>query len=100
MTQEAADETTASEEVKELKQKVSDLEKEMSSLDSQLERLKIQEKLLTDYSRGLFAAGKEASTADLLDEKTIGKKLAVVLEDCTSGEKTFLIETPFILFNR
>ena len=74
MTQEAADETNASEEVKELKQKISDFEKELSSLENQLERLKVQEKLLTDYSRGLFSAGKEASTADLLDDKTIGRK--------------------------
>ena len=73
MTQEVDDETNASEEVKELKQKVSDMEREVVSLNSQLERLKVQEKLLTDYSNGLISAGTEASTADLLDVKTIGK---------------------------
>ena len=72
MTEEVADEMNASEEVKELKQKVSDIKKEVISLDKQLERLGVQEKLLMDYSNGLFSAGKEASTADLLDVKTIG----------------------------
>lgn len=69
------DQANASEEVKELKQKAASLRSEIASLDNQLSRLSVQNNLLTKYSDGLFSAGKEANTADLLDIKTIGKLL-------------------------
>lgn len=73
VTEEVNDETNASEEVKELKQKVSDLQSEISLLSDSQERVSAQTNLLTKYSDGLLSAGKHANTADLLDVKTIGK---------------------------
>ena len=73
VTEEVHDETNASEEVKELKQKVSDLQNEISSLNDSQERISAQSNLLTKYSDGLLSAGRQANTADLLDVKTIGK---------------------------
>lgn len=55
-----------------MKQKVADLESEITSLKDSLDRMTIQSNLLTKYSDGLFSAGKDANTADLLDDKTIG----------------------------
>ena len=75
MTEEADTEANASEEVKELKQKVAELQREISLLKDRQERVSAQTNLLTNYSDGLFAAGKSANTADLLDDKTIGNAL-------------------------
>ena len=75
MTEEADTEANASEEVKELKQKVAELQREISLLKDRQERVSAQTNLLTNYSDGLFAAGKNANTADLLDDKTIGNAL-------------------------
>lgn len=73
--EEVDDEARASEEVKALKQKVADLKYEIKTLDDQKLRLTAQNGLLGKYSDGLFSAGQEASTADLLDVNTIGKIL-------------------------
>lgn len=73
VTEEAHDESNASEEVKELKQKVEDLKREIGSFKDSRDRLSVQTNLLNQYSDGLFSAGKEANTADLLDVKTVGK---------------------------
>lgn len=67
------DQANASEEVKELKRKVSDLQSELSCLEAELSRLAVQTNLLAKYSDGLFSAGSEAHTSDLLDEITIGE---------------------------
>lgn len=72
MTKEEDDQTNATEEVKELKQKSEELSIQISSLADQLARVSAQTNLLTKYSSGLLEAGKEASTSDLLDIKTIG----------------------------
>lgn len=72
VTTEEDDQTNATEEVKELKQKSEELRVQISSLVDQLTRVSAQENLLTKYSGGLLDAGGEASTSDLLDVKTIG----------------------------
>ena len=59
--------------MKKLKQNVTDLKTELSAVKGQLERFSVQESLLTKYSDGLFSAGSEAHTCDLLDDSTIGK---------------------------
>ncbi len=67
------DQTNASDEVKELKEKVTDLKSKVGSLNDQLARISAQSDLLSKYSNGLFSAGGQANTADLLDVKTIGE---------------------------
>ena len=74
MTEEEADNTSASEEVKELKQKVASLKTEIKLLKDRQDRVSAQTNLLTTYSDGLFSAGKDTNTADLLDVKTIGNQ--------------------------
>ena len=64
----------ASAEVAELKEKRTELQNSIKNVEQHIERLKSQDTLLTQYSSGLFSAGKDATTSDLLDQTTIGKK--------------------------
>lgn len=63
----------ASEEVAELKEKRRELQSSIKDTEQNIERLKSQDTLLTQYSSGLFSAGKDATTSDLLDQTTIGE---------------------------
>ena len=56
----------------ELKEKIKDLKRDIQAVDQQGMRVESQKLLLTKYSNGLFAAGGETTTSDLLDHKTIG----------------------------
>lgn len=64
----------ASAEVAELKEKRTELQNSIKNVEQHIERLKSQDTLLTQYSSGLFSAGKDATTSDLLDQTTIGKR--------------------------
>ena len=64
----------ASVEVAELQAKGKELAGSLSSLQQQKARIDSQIELLSQYSTGLFTAGKDASTSDLLDQTTIGRK--------------------------
>lgn len=57
----------------ELKAKREELGNSIEAVKQQLERLQSQNNLLTQYSSGLFSAGKDATTSDLLDHTTIGR---------------------------
>ena len=63
----------ASAEVAELKEKRTELQNSIKNTEQHIERLKSQDTLLTQYSSGLFSAGKDATTSDLLDQTTIGR---------------------------
>lgn len=63
----------ASAEVAELKEKRTELQNSIKNAEQHIERLKSQDTLLTQYSSGLFSAGKNATTSDLLDQTTIGR---------------------------
>ena len=59
-------------EVAQLKEKREELQSSIKAVQQQLERLQSQSNLLTQYSSGLFTAGKDTTTSDLLDHTTIG----------------------------
>jgi FtsZ-binding cell division protein ZapB len=63
----------ASAEVTELKEKRSELQNSIKNTEQHIERLRSQDSLLAQYSSGLFSAGKDATTSDLLDQTTIGR---------------------------
>lgn len=63
---------TASAEVTQLTEKIKVAEKRKVETKQQVDRLNDQMKLFEKYSTGLFAAGSETTTNDLLDQKTIG----------------------------
>lgn len=63
----------ASAEVAELKEKRTELQNSIKNAEQHIERLKSQDTLLTQYSSGLFSAGENATTSDLLDQTTIGE---------------------------
>ncbi len=73
MSEEEDTKETASAEVAELREKIKEAEKRKVETMHQIERLTTQTKLFEDYSNGLFTAGGETTTNDLLDQKTIGK---------------------------
>lgn len=75
----------ASTEVAQLKEKCEELRNSIRTTEQQLERLQSQNTLLEQYSSGLFSAGKDATTSDLLDQTTIGRKA------------TYFIPLPFAL---
>ena len=77
VTEKEDDQTSATEEVKELKEKSEELKAQISSVDDQLARVNVQTNLLAKYSGGLLDAGRDADTLDLLDIKTIGKTWAL-----------------------
>ena len=58
----------------ELKAKVQELHASIMTLQQQQERTQSQIDLLGQYSSGLFSAGKDATTSDLLDHTTIGEE--------------------------
>ena len=64
----------ATAEVAELREKVQGLTSSMRTVQQQQERVQSQIELLGQYSSGLFTAGKDATTSDLLDQTTIGRK--------------------------
>ena len=64
----------ASAEVAQLKEKCEELRNSITTIEQQLERLQSQNTLLEQYSSGLFSAGRDATTSDLLDQATIGRR--------------------------
>ena len=62
----------ASAEVVQLKEKREELQNSIKTVEQQRGRLQSQSTLLTQYSSGLFSAGKDTTTSDLLDHTTIG----------------------------
>ena len=74
ITQEEDTKENASAEVTQLKEKCEELSHSIRTFKQQLERLQSQNTLLEQYSSGLFSAGKDATTSDLLDQATIGRR--------------------------
>ena len=83
MTQEEDDRETASAEVLELKEKIKVLTQRKEEACQQEGRLNAQIELMNKYSTGLFQAGGQATTNDLLDQKTMGR-CSAPLTVCTS----------------
>ena len=75
ITPEEDTKVNASAEVAQLKEKREELRNSITTNEQQLERLQSQSTLLEQYSSGLFTAGKDATTSDLLDHTTIGMKI-------------------------
>ena len=78
VTQEEDKQANASTEVAELKEKAEELKNALATLEQQIARVGSQKNLLTQYSDGLFSAGKDANTSDLLDSRTMGKRNRLV----------------------
>ena len=81
----------ASTEVAELKEKRTELQNSIKNTEQHIERLKSQDTLLTQYSSGLFSAGKDATTSDLLDQTTIGR--IIITNLLRSNHKRILLYT-------
>ena len=77
VTEEEDTQATASAEVAELEQRIADTNTTREVLVQKMSRLKSQKELLNKYSSGLFAAGGQAKTADLLDPQTIGTSVSI-----------------------
>ncbi len=73
ISKEADTRESASAEVAELKETIKAAEKRKVENNQQVCRLAAQMELFDKYSTGLFKAGSETTTNDLLDQKTIGK---------------------------
>lgn len=72
VSQEEDDKETASAEVNDLKEKIKDIKCDILEVQQKSTRVEAQKTLMSNYSEKLLAAGKETTTSDLLDQKTIG----------------------------
>ncbi len=79
MTEEEDSRENASAEVKEIKEKIKAAEGRQKETKQQVDRMTAQIELFDRYSTGLFSAGGQTTTNDLLDHKTIGKLVCLLL---------------------
>ncbi len=79
MTEEEDSRENASAEVKEIKEKIKAAEGRQKETKQQVDRMTAQIELFDKYSTGLFSAGGQTTTNDLLDHKTIGKACLLIL---------------------
>ncbi len=79
MTEEEDSRENASAEVTELKEKIKAAEERKEKTKQQMDRMTAQIELFDKYSTGLFSAGGQTTTNDLLDQKTIGMLVCVIV---------------------